>query len=164
LSSSFFWIFSSGVGAFWSFSSGAGAFCSFSSGAAAFWSLSSSFFWIFSSGAGAFWIFSSSFFCNFSSAARRSLSSFAAGGGGMRTTFSAIRSASCSNLSPGLFTSIFACTAGGAAGLTGEKKLPPPARAMNALLADRETVDLLAVEDFSAADFMSARCQFLHHV
>src|SRR5215813_604114 len=91
----------------------------------------------------AFWIFSSGItaFCSFSSGWRCSLSSLPDDdGAGRRITLSAILSASCSNLSPGLFTSIFICTDGSAADRVGAKKLSREARAMNGWCAVRDAV------------------------
>ena len=71
----------------------------------------------------------------------------------MRITLSAILSASCSNLSPGLFTANFICTAG-AACVADAKKLPPPAFAKKGLFDACVTVVEVVVDDFSAVDFI----------
>jgi hypothetical protein len=72
----------------------------------------------------------------------------------MRITFSAILSASCSNLSPGWFTLIFIWRAGTAPPTTGSKKPPPPAFAKNGRFAACVAVLDAVEDDFSAVVFM----------
>src|SRR5262245_24342504 len=70
----------------------------------------------------------------------------------MRDTLSAILSASCSNLSPGLFTVIFICTPGTPDSRDGAKKLPAPARDTKGWRDDCVAVDDDR-DDFSALVF-----------
>jgi hypothetical protein len=73
---------------------------------------------------------------------------------GIRITLSDMLSASCSNLSPGLFTAIFSWTVGGASRLTGVKKVPVPALAKKDRLAVCTIWAEVVVVDFFALVFM----------
>ncbi|MEF3077324.1 hypothetical protein V2P20_20015 [Methylobacter sp. Wu1] len=69
-------------------------------------------------------------------------------------TLSAILSASCSNLSPGLFTAIFICTEAVKDWLAGAKKSPPPALAKKGWLGVWVAVFEAVPVDFSELDFI----------
>src|SRR5262249_31335561 len=84
----------------------------------------------------------------------------AAGDAGMRITLSAILSASCSNLSPGWLTVIFAWTAEVARSPAGAKKLLWPDRAIKGCRAACATATEGVVDDLSALVFISSSAKF----
>src|SRR5882724_77441 len=70
-------------------------------------------------------------------------------------TLSAMRSASCSNASPGLFTVIFVCTPAGTDCRDGAKKPPACARATKGSRVAWVTGDDVVLDAFSALVFMT---------
>jgi hypothetical protein len=78
---------------------------------------------------------------------------------GIRITLSAILSASCSSLSPGLFTVSFIWTAGSAVCDTGEKYPSPLELEKNGRADACGTGAEWVLEDFSAPTFIRSRSQ-----